>query len=115
MPGYGHAVLRGYDPRFLYLQAFSDKHIKGDYLCDLAVACSKTIPDVMKSIGKVKNPYPNVDAFSGVLLHHYGNLFFILRNKIIRVLHCVLRSLQSHWMLDKWPMGSRFWPAHRET
>ena len=24
------------------------------------------------SIGKIKNPWPNVDAFSGSLLHHYG-------------------------------------------
>ncbi len=28
----------------------------------------------MASIGKLKYPYPNVDAFSGTLLQHYGLL-----------------------------------------
>ena len=26
----------------------------------------------MKTYGKIKNPWPNVDAHSGVLLYHYG-------------------------------------------
>jgi len=30
------------------------------------------IPEVLKGLGKVKNPWPNVDAHSGVLLNHYG-------------------------------------------
>lgn len=36
VPGYGHAVLRNTDPRFLHLKGFADKHIKNDYICDLA-------------------------------------------------------------------------------
>ncbi|KFG54560.1 citrate synthase I, partial [Toxoplasma gondii FOU] len=31
-----------------------------------------TIPDVLLATGKVKNPYPNVDCHSGVLLQHFG-------------------------------------------
>jgi len=27
---------------------------------------------VLKEHGKTKNPYPNVDATSGCVLHHYG-------------------------------------------
>jgi len=27
---------------------------------------------VLEKTGKVKNPWPNVDSHSGVLLHHYG-------------------------------------------
>jgi citrate synthase len=74
IPGYGHAVLRNTDPRFLHLKGFADKHIKNDYLVDLARECFDTIPGILGKIGKIKNPYPNVDAFSGVLLQHYGTL-----------------------------------------
>jgi citrate synthase len=30
------------------------------------------VPPVLLATGKVKNPWPNVDAHSGVLLQHYG-------------------------------------------
>jgi len=30
------------------------------------------LPDVLKETGKVKNPYPNVDAINGTLQYHYG-------------------------------------------
>lgn len=30
------------------------------------------VPDILNGLGKVKNPYPNVDAHSGVLLQYYG-------------------------------------------
>jgi len=29
-------------------------------------------PQVLTQLGKVKNPYPNVDAISGALQYHYG-------------------------------------------
>lgn len=32
----------------------------------------KIAPGVLTEHGKTKNPYPNVDAHSGVLLQHYG-------------------------------------------
>jgi citrate synthase len=32
----------------------------------------EVVPDVLTKHGKTKNPYPNVDAHSGVLLMHYG-------------------------------------------
>ena len=72
IPGYGHAVLRNTDPRFMHLKGFADKHIKEDYICDLARECFETIPPILGTIGKIKNPWPNVDAFSGALLQHYG-------------------------------------------
>lgn len=80
IPGYGHAVLRNTDPRFMHLKGFADKHIKNDYICDLARTCFDTIPGILGTIGKIKNPYPNVDAFSGVLLQHYGTINFLFRN-----------------------------------
>ena len=30
------------------------------------------VPPILQSLGKIKNPWPNVDAFSGSLLQHYG-------------------------------------------
>ena len=77
IPGYGHAVLRNTDPRFLHLKSFAQRNIKDDYICDLATECFETIPKILGTIGKIKNPYPNVDAYSGALLQHYGTLAFI--------------------------------------
>ena len=77
IPGYGHAVLRNTDPRFIHLKAFAQRNIKNDYICDLASLCFDTIPGVLGTVGKIKNPYPNVDAYSGALLQHYGTINFI--------------------------------------
>ena len=32
----------------------------------------KLVPDILLEQGKAKNPWPNVDAHSGVLLQYYG-------------------------------------------
>lgn len=72
VPGYGHAVLRDTDPRFTHQKKFAQRNIRGDPLVDLMLKCSEIIPEILKETGKVSNPYPNVDANSGVLLHHYG-------------------------------------------
>lgn len=32
----------------------------------------KVVPPILMELGKVQNPWPNVDAHSGVLLVHYG-------------------------------------------
>lgn len=44
----------------------------------MANLCFETVPEILKNIGKVRNPYPNVDAYSGALLHHYGKFLLIL-------------------------------------
>lgn len=72
VPGYGHAVLRHTDPRFLHQKAFAEKFIKGDPLVSLVRKCYRVVPGILRTLGKVKNPWPNVDAHSGVLLNHYG-------------------------------------------
>lgn len=33
---------------------------------------NKYVPSILKSLGKVKNPNPNVDCNSGVILYHYN-------------------------------------------
>ena len=72
VPGYGHAVLRVTDPRFLIQMEFAQDMIKNDPLCNLVAQCYEVIPKVLQEQGKAKNPYPNVDAHSGALLYHYG-------------------------------------------
>jgi len=72
IPGYGHAVLRKTDPRFIMQQKFAEKHIKGDPLVKALADCYRIIPGILEKGGKVKNPYPNVDAHSGALLRYYG-------------------------------------------
>ena len=72
VPGYGHAVLRQTDPRFMCELEFANRYIRNDNLVDLVKACYRVIPDVLQQTGKVSNPWPNVDAGSGALLMHYG-------------------------------------------
>lgn len=72
IPGYGHAVLRVPDPRFVAQFEFGKKYLPDDEMFRLASLVYETIPDVLKATGKVKNPWPNVDAISGTLQYHYG-------------------------------------------
>ena len=72
IPGYGHAVLRKPDPRFLAQQAFAAKHMPEDDIVNIVWKVFDIAPKVLGSLGKVSNPWPNVDAHSGAILVHYG-------------------------------------------
>ncbi|KAJ3157840.1 citrate (Si)-synthase [Geranomyces variabilis] len=72
VPGYGHAVLRKTDPRYTCQREFALKHLPTDPLFKLVGQIYNIAPGVLTEHGKTKNPYPNVDAHSGVLLTHYG-------------------------------------------
>ncbi|RPD38932.1 citrate (Si)-synthase, eukaryotic [Chitinophaga barathri] len=72
VPGYGHAVLRKTDPRFTAQMEFAKKHLPEDELVQIVWAIYDTVPTILQDLGKVKNPWPNVDAHSGALLLHYG-------------------------------------------
>lgn len=72
VPGYGHAVLRKTDPRYTCQREFALKHLPNDPLFKLVSQVYKIVPPVLMETGKVKNPWPNVDAHSGVLLQYYG-------------------------------------------
>ncbi|VAW16270.1 Citrate synthase (si) [hydrothermal vent metagenome] len=72
IPGYGHAVLRKTDPRFTAQKEFAEKYIKNDNLINIVNTLYEVVPGVLKETGKVNNPWPNVDAYSGSLLYHYG-------------------------------------------
>jgi citrate synthase len=72
VPGYGHAVLRKTDPRYTAQREFALKHLPEDPLFKLVGQIYNLVPDILLEAGKAKNPWPNVDAHSGVLLTHYG-------------------------------------------
>ena len=89
VPGYGHAVLRKTDPRFTAQMEFGKKHMPDDPLVQTVWNIYEVVPPILKSLGKVKNPWPNVDAHSGALLVHYG----LKEYEFYTVLFGVSRSL----------------------
>jgi len=72
VPGYGHAVLRKTDPRYVAQREFAQKHLPDDDIFKVVSAVYEVAPDILTKHGKTKNPWPNVDAHSGCLLWHYG-------------------------------------------
>lgn len=72
VPGFGHGVLRKTDPRYTCQREFALKHLPEDPLFQLVSKLYEVVPPILTELGKVKNPWPNVDAHSGVLLNHYG-------------------------------------------
>ena len=72
IPGYGHAVLRVPDPRFVAQLEFAKARFPEDDLVRLADLVFDVVPTVLKEQGKAKNPAPNVDAISGALQYYYG-------------------------------------------
>jgi citrate synthase len=72
IPGYGHAVLRKTDPRFTAQNEFARKHLPDDPLFQLVNLMHEVAPGVLTKHGKTKNPWPNVDAHSGVIQWYYG-------------------------------------------
>ncbi|HEY9361897.1 MAG TPA: citrate (Si)-synthase, eukaryotic [Chitinophagaceae bacterium] len=89
VPGYGHAVLRKTDPRFEAQMEFGKKHMADDPLVQTVWNVYETVPPILQSIGKIKNPWPNVDAHSGALLVHYG----LVEYEFYTVLFGVSRAL----------------------
>jgi citrate synthase len=72
VPGHGHAVLRGEDPRFTAMLDFGREHFQDDAVFETVSRMAKVVPDVLKTHGKAKNPYPNVDFGMGAVWYHFG-------------------------------------------
>ncbi|MFN3995729.1 MAG: citrate (Si)-synthase [bacterium] len=72
IPGFGHAVLRVTDPRYVAFAEFSkEKGLNSDVI-KVVKLLYEVVPEVLKAKGKAKDPYPNVDGHSGAVLYHYG-------------------------------------------
>ncbi|MDH7604575.1 MAG: citrate (Si)-synthase [Melioribacter sp.] len=72
IPGFGHAVLRKTDPRYMAQREFCLKHLPDDPIFKYVDLLFKVVPPILMEQGKAKNPWPNVDAQSGVIQWHYG-------------------------------------------
>ncbi len=72
IPGFGHAVLRKTDPRYQAQREFCLKHLPNDPLFKYIDVLYKVVPPILVEQGKAKNPWPNVDAQSGVIQWYYG-------------------------------------------
>jgi citrate synthase len=72
IPGYGHAVLRVTDPRFTAFLEYGKRVMPEDDCFRIVEKLFEIVPKVLMEGGKAKNPWPNVDASSGALLHHFG-------------------------------------------
>merc|ERR1712055_1008810 len=98
VPGYGHAVLRKTDPRYTCQREFALKHLPDDKLFKLVGQLYKLVPDILLEQGKAKNPWPNVDAHSGVLLQHYGlkeMQYYTVLFGVSRALGCLAQLIWS--------------------
>ena len=89
IPGYGHAVLRKPDPRFMAQRQFAEDNVPDSDLVKIVWKIFDVVPPILSSLGKVKNPWPNVDAHSGALLMHYG----MKEHNYYTVLFAVSRAL----------------------
>ncbi|VDD90782.1 unnamed protein product [Enterobius vermicularis] len=101
IPGYGHAVLRKTDPRYTCQREFALKHLPNDDMFKLVSTLYKVTPDILLEQGKAKNPWPNVDAHSGVLLQHYGMhemSFYTVLFGVSRALGCLSQLIWSRGM-----------------
>lgn len=89
VPGYGHAVLRKTDPRFTAQKVFAETHCPDAPMVKNVWKIYEVAPDILGATGKIKNPWPNVDAHSGALLKHYG----LVEEEFYTVLFGVSRAL----------------------
>lgn len=70
--GFGHAVLRVEDPRATLLYKVAEKYYPDHPLVKMAALLRQAGTKVLKENPKISNPYPNVDAISGVMLTASG-------------------------------------------
>lgn len=70
--GFGHAVLRVEDPRATLLYQILEKEYPHHPLVKIALMLREAGTKVLKENPKISNPYPNVDAASGIMLTAAG-------------------------------------------
>jgi citrate synthase len=89
IPGYGHGVLRTTDPRYMAQREFSLRFLPDDENFKVVSMLFEIVPEALREHGRAQNPWPNVDAHSGVLLVHYG----IVEYEFYTVLFGVSRAM----------------------
>ncbi|KAM7533748.1 hypothetical protein Aperf_G00000111172 [Anoplocephala perfoliata] len=77
------------DPRYMCQREFALAHMSDGPLVEIVAQCYKLIPPYLGTLAKIKNPWPNVDAHSSVLLQHFN----MTEISFYTVLFGVFRSL----------------------
>ena len=70
--GFGHAVLRVEDPRATIFYDIAETYYPYHPLVKMALLLRERAPQVLSERAKISNPFPNVDAISGVVLSAAG-------------------------------------------
>ena len=81
--------MRVTDPRFTAFMNFGKESCPDDDIFKVVEKLYGIVPNILKEMGKAKNPWPNVDAASGALLYHFGLKEF----EYYTVLFAVSRSM----------------------
>jgi len=98
IPGYGHAVLRVVDPRFTAFHDFGERYLPSDPVFQTVDQVYKVVPKVLQEYSEervrsgrhpIANTWPNVDAISGALMHHFG----VTEYRYYTVLFAVSRTM----------------------
>lgn len=70
--GFGHAVLRVEDPRATVFYDYGQQNFPNHPLVKIAVRLREAGPKVLSENPKISDPYPNIDAVSGIVLTAAG-------------------------------------------
>jgi citrate synthase len=70
--GFGHEILRKEDTRATIEYELAKELFPENKLVKIALAMREIVPQVLAISGKVRSPYPIIDAVSGLLLHSAG-------------------------------------------
>jgi citrate synthase len=80
---------------------FAEAYLPDSDIVQVVWKLFEVVPGILEGLGKVKNPWPNVDAHSGAILVHYGLkeysyytvLFGVSRALGVLSAHCWSRAL----------------------
>ncbi len=92
--GFGHAVLRAEDARATVFYEYAEKNFHQNPLVKTALLLRKVGPQVLKENPKISNPYPNIDAISGSMLHAAGFCFPEYYTVLFGLARCVGIAMQ---------------------
>ena len=74
--------MRKTDPRYTCQREFATKHLPNDKMFKLVSDLYEITPDILLKQGKAKNPWPNVDAHSGLLFVQSSIFVLFLQSKL---------------------------------
>jgi citrate synthase len=92
--GFGHAVLKVEDPRATIFYEFAKTHFSNDSLACLALMLRDVVPEILKQNTKINDPYPNIDAISGIVLSASGFKYSEYYTILFGLARCVGIAIQ---------------------